>query len=119
MKTPAAVANARKRLAQRAQTPGLSVDQKAMILGMVNALAWAAGDRNCTAIQRLLSSEPMALGRDGAAAMDQFDRGVDIINAAPRLAAVSQAHKNRAKELNFADCGCDWCAAYKETLRGR
>jgi len=77
MKSPAQIEDARKKLARRMLTPGLTEIQKTLIMGVVNALVWVADGKDCRTVDRLLSDEPMAPGKDHRPAFERLDRNLD------------------------------------------
>ncbi|OGT54390.1 MAG: hypothetical protein A3E01_03080 [Gammaproteobacteria bacterium RIFCSPHIGHO2_12_FULL_63_22] len=48
-------------LVERAFTPGINGQQKSLILGMCNALAWVSESKHCSSIQDLLDGRPLAV----------------------------------------------------------
>lgn len=64
MKTEQQINAARSRLCVRLQTPGLNDVQKSLVMGMLNALIWAADGAHSETMDRMLSDEPMAPGKD-------------------------------------------------------
>lgn len=74
MKTTFQINQARERLKQRIQTPGLNDAQKSLICGMLNALVWAADGEDCSTMERMLSDEPLAAGQDPSRALDRLEQ---------------------------------------------
>lgn len=73
MKSESQLNHARARLRERIQEPGLNDVQKALIMGAMNALLWTLDELNATTMERLLSDEPMAAGKDPQPAMQKFN----------------------------------------------
>lgn len=67
MKTESQINVARHRLAERLRTEGMSDEQEIMLVGMLNALVWAADGANARTMERLLTDEPMAVGNQQSA----------------------------------------------------
>lgn len=74
MKKPHQVNNARQKIIQRIKTPGLNDLQKALLAGVLNTLVWVADGQASETIERLLSDEPMAPGKDPTAALKTFKK---------------------------------------------
>lgn len=70
MKTEQQINEARTKLCQRLQTPGLNETQTVLIGGMLNALVWAADGADSVTMDRMLSDEPLAIGKDPRSGMD-------------------------------------------------
>ncbi len=73
MKTEQEINDARERLRKRILTPGLNDCQKALVTGMLNALVWAADGPNANTMDRMLSDEPLAAGKDSTPALKRID----------------------------------------------
>lgn len=74
MKTPEQVDKARRRLRERIRTPGLNSEQKALIVGMLNAIILVAEGQDGETMERMLSDEPIAAGKDPKPALDRLDQ---------------------------------------------
>ena len=116
MKTPAQISKANARLQERLLTPGLSDNQLLLITGMANAIVWVLDGVHSTSMQRLLSDEPLAAGKDPGPALRGLTAGLQAIKNAPKLVAVVEDHQRSAVAANFTACGCDWCNAWRETM---
>lgn len=77
VKSLAQINAARAIMRQRIVTPGLTDLQKATVMGVSNALQWAAGVSNTT-MERLLSDEPMAAGKNSDRVFERLSRLPDI-----------------------------------------
>ncbi len=77
MKTEEQVNWARARLRERIQEPGLNDVQKALIMGMVNALVWVADGTASSTMERMLSDESMAAGKDHKPTIERFDKKLE------------------------------------------
>lgn len=72
MKTFHTIKLAWQKLQERIQTPGLTDVQKALVCGMMNALVWVADCPNADTMERMLSDEPLAAGKDPSLALDRL-----------------------------------------------
>jgi hypothetical protein len=72
MKNEQQVNEARQKLIDRLQTPGLNDVQKALVGGMLNALVWVADGASHSTMERMLSDEPIAAGKDPRAGLDRL-----------------------------------------------
>lgn len=70
MKTIEGVNKARGIIGSKLETPGLSDSQRTLLAGMLNALVWVAEGVNSTTVDRLLSGEPIAAGKDSSKAIN-------------------------------------------------
>lgn len=73
MKSESEINNARRELAKRLQTRGLTGVQNAVLSGMLNALVWVADGRDSSTVQRLLDGEAIDAGKDTRAAERRFE----------------------------------------------
>lgn len=97
MKNRQQIDAARAVMRQRLVTPGLTDLQKAAVMGVSNALQWAAGVGNST-VERLLSDEPMAPGKDASLAFERLSQLPDIF----QLSTVALAALDHLAELRRA-----------------
>lgn len=79
MKSKYQVNKAREKIIERLMTPGLSDVQKSLLTGALNALVWAADGPSSSTMERLLSNEPLAIGKDAAETLARIDRLPDLV----------------------------------------
>lgn len=58
MKSSKQIQEARKILRERVLEPGLSKEQLALLVGMLNAMVWVMDGKDSTTMKRVLDSEP-------------------------------------------------------------
>lgn len=81
MKTEQQINAARSRLCVRLQTPGLNDVQKSLVMGMLNALIWAADGAHSETMDRMLSDEPIAPGKDPTPGLERMEAAVGTPSA--------------------------------------
>jgi hypothetical protein len=95
MKTKQQIDDARKKLIDRLQTPGLNDIQKSLVGGMLNALVWVADGASQSTMERMLSDEPLAAGKDPSAGLKRLDglakNTCDVATTGCALRALRQA----------------------------
>lgn len=74
MKTEEQIDNARKIMREKLVMPGLSDMQRALFAGILNTLVWAAEGHSTSTLDRLLSGEPVAVGKDPTEAIKRLDQ---------------------------------------------
>lgn len=67
MKTTEQIEHARAVMREKIQTAGLTPVQSALLAGMLNALVWVMDGEHSSIVDRILSGEPLAPGRDTSA----------------------------------------------------
>ncbi len=72
MKTANQIEHARRVLQDKLQISGLSDAQRTLLGGMLNALVWVADGPNSSTIDRLLSGEEVAAGKDAGPALERL-----------------------------------------------
>jgi hypothetical protein len=76
MKNAKQINAARVRLRERVRTPGLTNEQIALIMGMLNAIVWVADGEHSITMERVLSDEPMAVGKSADVPLAKFKEGI-------------------------------------------
>lgn len=84
MKSTEQIKVARNVLCEKLNTPGLNQSQSALFAGMLNALAWVCDSPNGTSLDRLMAGEPVAAGKDPAAAHDRLEQIANKIFTCPK-----------------------------------
>lgn len=82
MKTEPEIIAAKKRLIQRIATPGLSGEQKALVVGMINSLNWVLENEHGTSTARMIGDEPLAIGVGHAKAFETLDAVIEKVKGA-------------------------------------
>ena len=82
MKTESEIIAGEKRLVQRLTTPGLSSEQKALVVGMINSMNWVLENEHGTSTERMMRDEPIAIGVDHEPTMRLLDAVIEKVKGA-------------------------------------